>query len=391
MRTNPNDKLRPENVLSDDILSGDLLNGDSLENELPDSDQQFSKDFLNAINRDKRALEPNDRDFLADRITKSIEQSKRKRIYSWTSYAASLIVLAGLSLYFYYSNQSGIAQYAAGISVDKRSDQTQLLLPKGNVVRIESIESRIAYSKEGNAVVVDENNEMIQSVDNYEIAYNTVVVPYGKRSQLILSDGSSIWLNSGSKLVYPVKFPKDKREVYLEGEAVFEVTHNENHPFSVLTKGIEVTVWGTVFDLCAYDEDSVINTVLESGSVEVTYNKSMFGKSSVRLSPGELASYSVKTRLVGTSKVGAKDFTSWKDGYLVLEKKSLESIAHRLSRYYNVAIEFEDPELARETFSGYLDLRSSATQVLGMIAEIVDIQIVQTDKAIIIRRKTASV
>jgi ferric-dicitrate binding protein FerR (iron transport regulator) len=206
-----------------------------------------------------------------------------------------------------------------------------------------------------------------------------------------LADNSTIWLNSGSKLVYPVRFAKDKREVYLEGEALFDVAHNESHPFYVVTKGLEIKVLGTVFDLSAYDEDSAINTVLERGLVEVIYKRSLFGSSHTRLVPGKMASYNLSNKEVVLQDVNTKDFTSWKDGYLALEKKSLESIARRLSRYYNVSIEFENPELAKETFSGYLDLRNSAIQVLGMISEMMDIEIIQSDKVIKIRRKGARI
>ena len=217
------------------------------------------------------------------------------------------------------------------------------------------------------------------------------MVPYGKRSQVTLADNSTIWLNSGSKLVYPVRFANDKREVYLEGEALFDVARNENLPFHVLTKSLEIKVLGTVFDLSAYDEDSVINTVLEKGSVEVVYNKNMFGASRSTLIPGNLASYCLNDKSVVVQDVNTKDFTSWKDGYLTLEKKSLESITRRLSRYYNVTIEFENPELAKETFSGYLDLRNSALQVLGMISEMMDIEAIQSGNIIRIRRRVASI
>lgn len=391
MKSETNDKQLLEDILSDEILSDRLMKGDLPEKGLTKSEIKLSNDFLRAVNINKVNIAPDDKAFLADRITGSIALAKKKRFLAWIGYAASLIIIAGLSFYFITQNQPDIIKYAASISVEKSSESTQLMLPDDQTVRIEEAESKIAYSKNGNTIVINASNEINQPVENKGIAYNTVFVPYGKRSQVVLPDNSSIWLNSGSTLVYPVRFDKDKREVYLEGEALFEITHDKDSPFHVLTKSLEVKVLGTVFDLSAYDEDSVINTILEKGSVEISYNKNLIEKSYTKISPGELASFSVKDQLFVTSEVNTKDFTSWKDGYMALEKKSLESITRRLSRYYNVTIEFEDPELAKETFSGYLDLRSSAVQVLGMIAEMVDIQIIQTGKVIKISRKGTTI
>lgn len=391
MKRVPDNKKVAEEVFCDDILSEKLISGGSLEKELTDSDVIFSKELLRAINSDKGRIDSEDKFFLAGRITESIEKSKKRKLYSRMGYAASLLIIAGLSVYFASNNRSDIAGYGASISAGETSNLTQLMLPQGKIIQIETPESKIAYSKNGNTVVINAGDEINQSVENNAVAYNTVLVPYGKRSQVTLADNSTIWLNSGSKLVYPVRFADNKREVYLEGEALFEVTHRENQPFHVLTKGIEVRVLGTVFDLSAYDEDSTINTVLERGMVELVYNKSMFGSSRTKLIPGKLASYRIADQSVVLEQVNTKDFTSWKDGYMALEKKSLESIVRRLSRYYNVTIEFENPELAKETFSGYLDLRNSAMQVLGMISEMMDIEIAQTENVIRIKRKGSSV
>ena len=391
MKNEPGNKKLLEEVLCDDVLSEKLINGGSFEKELTDSDLSFSRELFYAIHLDERTLNAGEKDFLGARIADSIKKSKQKRLFSRIGYAASLLVIVGLTFYFASQNKSGLAEYASSVAYRKVPDLTQLILPQGKIIQIEASESKIIYSKSGAAVIIDTGDEIDQPVENEAIAYNTVVVPYGKRSQVTLADNSTIWLNSGSKLVYPVRFANDKREVYLEGEALFDVARNENLPFHVLTKSLEIKVLGTVFDLSAYDEDSVINTVLEKGSVEVVYNKNMFGASRSTLIPGNLASYCLNDKSVVVQDVNTKDFTSWKDGYLTLEKKSLESITRRLSRYYNVTIEFENPELAKETFSGYLDLRNSALQVLGMISEMMDIEAIQSGNIIRIRRRVASI
>jgi Fe2+-dicitrate sensor, membrane component len=391
MKNNLDDKKNVEEVFCDDFLSEKIINGESLGGELSDEDIRFSKGLLDAVSSKNVVFNASDRDFLAARIAESIEKSKKRNSFRWIGYAASLLILIALGVSYVVYRQGDIIEFASAIKVNEGLSSTQLLLPREEAVTIDSPESTIAYSKNGNTVVIDSNREISQNVDNGVVQYNTVVVPYGKRSQVILSDNTIVWLNSGSRLVYPARFSEEKREVYLEGEALFEVTHNENHPFHVLTKDIEVKVLGTVFDLSAYEEDSMVNTVLERGSVEVVYNKSLFGSSTSKMVPGKLASYSLTDKSISMQDVDTKDFTSWKDGYLAFKQKSLESIIRRLSRYYDVSIEFENPELAQETFSGYLDLRNSAMQVLSMISETMEIEIIQTDKGIKIKRKTAAV
>ena len=107
--------------------------------------------------------------------------------------------------------------------------------------------------------------------------------------------------------------------------------------------------------------------------------------------PGMLAVYNPENNVLVQSKVSTKNYTSWKDGYVILEKCPLSDIIKRLSRYYNISIKLEDKELANETFSGHLDLRNSAVQVLDVIAEMENIQIIRTDNEIKIRKKQKSV
>ena len=148
---------------------------------------------------------------------------------------------------------------------------------------------------------------------------------------------------------------------------------------------------GTVFNISAYSDDNTASAVLESGSVELIYTgNTLFGKRKEMMVPGMLAVYNPSEKSIIQTTVNTKYFTSWKDGYVVLEKSPLGSIVKKLSRYYNITIEFDNPELASETFSGYLDLRNSAVQVLELISEIIDIEVFQGDDKIKISKKLKS-
>jgi ferric-dicitrate binding protein FerR (iron transport regulator) len=388
MKGDNNQKKRAEDILSDDSLSESLITGEIQQNEFQE-EELFLADRIHQTVSDNRILFGADQKNLLDqKIIDSINRSKRNKNFAWVGSAASLLVLIGLTIFFQLNSRSGISDFASTIQVKSDSDYTQLMLSGKQVIQIDAQESKIAYSGNGKVIKIDAQEKVEQPVEADVVSYNTVVVPYGKRTQITLSDSSTIWLNSGSKLVYPVHFADNKREVFLDGEAVFKVTPDKSHPFHVVTRDMEIKVLGTVFDLCAYSDDSTVNTVLERGSVELIYKQgSVFGPTKEKMVPGMLAAYDLADKTLIQKKVNTKDYTSWKDGYLIMEKNSLGSIAKKLSRYYNVSIEIESPELAGETFSGYLDLRNSATQVLSLISEMMDIELEQSDHLIKIRKK----
>lgn len=385
---NSDKKNGAEDILSDDGLVENLLSGNIRSDQFPDEELSLAHGISRATGSQAFGLSTEQKDLLASRISQSINTSKKKRTLAWIGSAAAILVLIGLTFVFQLATQSDIRKYASGISVSSDSQFTRLLISGGKEIQIETQESRIEYSKNGEEVIVDAQPKVDQNGLQDASSFHTVIVPYGKRTRITLSDNSTIWLNSGSRLVYPATFDSDKREVYLEGEAMFEVDHDVKRPFYVLTRDIEVKVLGTVFNLCAYSDENTTNTVLESGSVELRYNgKSLLGLTKEKMIPGMLAAFSPENKTIEQTKVNTKDYTSWKDGYLVLEKNTLESIAKKLSRYYNVSIVFDSQELANETFSGDLDLRNSATQVLELIAEMTDIEITQVDHQIKIRKK----
>jgi ferric-dicitrate binding protein FerR (iron transport regulator) len=391
MKEDNNQNKRAEDILIDDFLSESLINGKIQEDEFQKEELFLAEKIHQTICSGKVVFSESEKIFLDQKITDRINRSKKNKTFAWIGSAAALLVMVGVTVFFQLQHRSNIRDFASSILVKSDTNFTQLMLPGKKVIQIDAQESKIAYSKSGKEIKIEDQKNEEQSVDADVNSYNTVIVPYGRRTQITLSDNSTIWLNSGSKLVYPVRFADDKREVYLDGEAVFEVAHDEDHPFHVLTNNMEVKVLGTIFDLCAYSDDSTINTVLEKGSVELTYKRySFLGSTSEMMVPGMLAVYDPANKIMVQKSVNTKDYTSWKDGYLVLEKKSLGGIVKKLSRYYNVTIEVENPELADETFSGYLDLRNSAVQVLALISEMMDIELIESDHLIKIRKKQSS-
>lgn len=374
---------RAEDILTDVQLANQIEKADGVDS----GEFALASDIYNAIHGKKSSFDARQKELLGKKINQSIRLYKRRSLLAAISSAAVLLIIVGISVFFQLNHKSDFRSLAQN-NQDQPGLNTRLILSGKEEIEIYTDESRIEYAGNGNVIKIDASDKVNQVVREGEVAVNTVVVPYGKRTQITLSDNSTIWLNSGSKLIYPARFENDKREVYLEGEAIFEVSHDAEHPFYVATRNLEVKVLGTVFNVSAYTDEATTSTVLESGSVELAYNgTNLFGKSREKMVPGMLAVFDPSSGNVKQTQVNTKLYTSWREGYLVFERKPLDEIIKKISRYYNVSVELSDQELAAETFSGQLDLKKSAANVLALIAEIIDMQIETNGNKIYLTRK----
>jgi transmembrane sensor len=180
--------------------------------------------------------------------------------------------------------------------------------------------------------------------------FTEISVPPGQMTQIKLPDGSKVWLNSGSYFKYPAGFNHSSREVYMDGEAFFDITKNTHKPFVVNTNKFAVKVMGTTFNLTAYSSENTANVTLVTGLVDIISKNDRLLKQIV---PGQSASM-VGENLKTIKEVDTEFYTSWKEGRIVFRKETLEGIAKKLERWYNVEIHFEDPELGKLIYSGTL-------------------------------------
>ncbi|WP_053990645.1 FecR family protein [Mangrovimonas sp. TPBH4] len=313
---------------------------------------------------------------LKKRIFKSVHQYKRKRLMARVSIAASLIIGLGIgakTVFFTTDKQVGTyTKLAKSLEVDSISEVSLVLQER--TISVGEEDQVISYNKQSNKITIGNDKSVEKDMAS---VMNTLVVPYGRRTELQLSDGTKIWVNSGSKLIYPSEFKEDTRTVYLEGEAAFDVAHDKEHPFIVLTEGQEIEVLGTVFNVSSYADEPSVNTALQSGKVKISYHKPglLTKTESVTLLPGNVASYSRhKKSIVTKADADIKKYFLWKDGLIVFKNDNLGYILNRLSKYYNVDIQIDDEELKSQKFSGYLDLKDSVGQVLELIKQSTDFE-----------------
>jgi transmembrane sensor len=212
----------------------------------------------------------------------------------------------------------------------------------------------------------------LKLVNTQSLVYNQIVVPLGAKSQVILSDGSKVWLNAGSKLKYPVNFLNNSREVYLEGEAFFDITKINHKQFIVKTSNLNIKVYGTQFNVKAYSEENQIQTTLVKGSVALeplsdnntvyflkpnqtaTFYKSNSIIKTTNKLPTALETEKSKTSegIFIVNKIDPAPIISWKDKEWIFRGEELGQLAIKLERRYNVKISFEDVSLKTYKFSG---------------------------------------
>lgn len=207
-------------------------------------------------------------------------------------------------------------------------------------------------------------NFLLQKDDQMESlpSFQTLYVPAGQRAELILPDSTKVWLNANSKLVYPTSFKKGIRQVELDGEAYFDVKHNEDNPFVVGTKSMNVTVLGTEFNVSAYSDIEEFNIALLRGSIELNLPDR---SRRYRMTAGEQVFYK-KGKYV-SAQIGNMDYFKWKEGLLCFNNQPIHVIIDKLRLYYDVRIEVADLPFLEERYSGKFRVKEGIEQVLKVL------------------------
>tara|TARA_B110000238_G_scaffold172189_1_gene190514 strand:+ start:104 stop:1267 length:1164 start_codon:yes stop_codon:yes gene_type:complete len=296
-----------------------------------------------------------------NRIAKE-ESKKSKRIYfmNFVKYAAVFILIFGLG---YYSNNNFVI-----------IDEIPKITPKPNDIVLSSGDDQVvinndASQEKGNKIfsktnLIQKNNLLIynDSLELNELVYHTLKVPYGKRFNILFSDGSKVSLNSGSILRYPVKFlSNQKREVFLQGEAYFDVAEDKSNLFVVNSEGINVEVHGTKFMVKNYSEDFTSDIVLVSGSVKI---QNSLNKTSLLLKPGHKGSVNKVDFKITETKVNTKIYTSWIEGEVIFRMETFDQILKKLERLYNVTIINNREESLNELFNAAIDVNNEDIEMV---------------------------
>ncbi|MEX0314614.1 MAG: FecR family protein [Allomuricauda sp.] len=327
-------------------------------------------------------------DFLAQ---KSLERKKnnftRRRKNAFIGYAAMFLGLIGLS-YFIWFNDGG-AVSGPKLQIEERDITLQLengeikVIKEDGSSQIVDKQGRTLAEQDGRRIVYGENQNISKLV------YNELHVPFGKKFRIELSDGTTVHLNSGSVLKYPVKFiAGNNRDVYIQGEAFFDVTEDKEHPFTVHAGDINVRVLGTSFNVSSYEEDLGVNTVLVSGHVSLYDSAMGYDEStSFDIQPEQMGMWDKNEKQFTSKKVDTDVYTAWISGKLIFRDMPFRVIRKKLERHYNVSIINSDEVFDENTFSGSFDIES-IEEVLETFHRNFGIQYEITDNKVIIKPKT---
>lgn len=303
--------------------------------------------------------------------THKTRKLKIRRRLSWA--ASVLLVLSFGTLGYLYFNETGKG-YRFASSDESQSSEARMVLSTGEEIPLKKDNSTIALNDATSQVTV--NDSIIDLTENkgagkQTVPMNEVVIPYGKKSELLLADGTKVWLNAGSRLAFPSRFTQNTREVFLEGEACFQVAKNEKQPFIVKADNLDVKVLGTYFNVSAYPADATIETVLLEGSVAVEKPKAFgLGKTEVILKPNQKASFKKEQNEIAVTDESDVDlYFAWTYGWLKYERESLWSVLRKVERYYNVEIQLPANYPGDDKITGKLDLKESLDAVMVVLAD----------------------
>ncbi len=364
-----------EDFLQDDFFIESILNPTEESELFWENFQKENKEKLSDFHKaikcikdiNKNVLDDNDVEKIWAGIRTSNKKgpAKNKIIYivGW-AVAASIALLFILRFYVFSPiqdiNEQGIREFASkNISAAEAADM-QLILSDNKVISLSDQESVILY--DSTSIKVSSRKIVKDEILKNEVsAFNQLIIPKGKRSFLTLSDGTRIWVNSGTRLVYPVEFKADKREIFVDGEIYLNVQPNQNRPFIVQTGNMDIQVLGTEFNVQAYSADVQKRVVLKSGAVKIS---SGTNNPDILLHPSDM--YELNGDKEKVAQVDINIYTSWVSGIYICENERLDIILTRLSRYYGKEI-IVDKNAAGLKCNGKLDLKENMDDVMSII------------------------
>ena len=211
-------------------------------------------------------------------------------------------------------------------------------------------------------------------------ADNRLLVPQGQTYKLALADGTNVMLNAESELTFPSEFDTDRREVFLKGEAFFQVTHNEKAPFIVHTDQLDVQVLGTTFNVSGYNNENMLKVTLVEGSIRIHQQGD-----SVKIRPNEQYNYNKNTREKRVQTVDTELFTSWVNDEYIFKDTTLDEIFNRINHWYMFDVTYESPSLKEKRFFLTIGRDASLDQIIQIINSTEEVCIEKKDNHIVVK------
>lgn len=332
----------------------------------------------------RRSLLALRRDFRPD-VEQRLREAKRRRrrlrrvMRRW-SYAAAVVLAAAVAGAFFLKRdlpqQSSLPAELAWGQVPV------LVMPDGERRALPQNDTTVLWQEQEGDIHIDSRTLIMEGEtgEEREPVYYTVNIPYGGEYNLVLPDGTRIYLNAGTTLRYPDHFAGGSREIFLSGEAYLEVSRDTSRPFIVRTDQMDVRVLGTVFNVNAYPDGNYVRTTLVEGKVETSC-----GGERIVMKPGTQVAYDKATRQADYFPVDVRHFISWKDGYYDFRDMTLGELMQIFVRWYDVDVRFANPLLENLRFSGRLRRYEDVSELFEQLEYTGDVAFDVKGKNIVIR------
>ena len=349
-----------------------------LEEALLEAIRQFSSVEIN-----KHHLSETEKQRIYRSLLQNVSHHKQRRLMAWISSAAAVLMIALLSVLYVTQkdDRRELQQWENDVIVGKALPEEEIyLIAAGKRINL-ARNVHIGLTDDGKAVITDSTASMKElMLDKNKL--NKLVVPYGKRSNLTLSDGTEVWLNSGTQLDFPSKFNGKTREIHVDGEIFIDVAHNTKIPFIVHAQDMDILVQGTSFNISAYSDEHRKTVVLVEGRVNIGKGNSQLAE----LMPNE--KIDITGNNIRKESVEVSAYISWKKGMLEFNATPMSEILKKIGRYYNVQFDSNsDIQLNDQTCSGKLFLSNNLDSVMRSVSILSSTEYKRENNIIHIRQK----
>lgn len=344
--------------------------------------------YLHSVEVKREEMSPDRQELLWERIVSAnkafvLNKNRRFRLFFLAAACLGALVVSSVSYLHFTGNSSiDVEMIARSMEPVAETEEVQLVLPDKKIP-IGGQNSAIQHDAKGSVIV---NSEKITeapvttaSASKSPTEYNQLIVPNGKRSTLTFEDGTKLWVNAGSRVVYPVTFAAGKREIYVDGEVYLEVTPDKKRPFIVKTSDMSIKVLGTSFNVMSYEKDHSSSVVLVTGLVQIATKE----KADYQLVANKMFSY--RDGEGNVKEVNITDYISWKEGLYTYRSENLSVILNRLSRYYGEKITYNS-EVAGLKCSGKLDMQGELGVVLDGLTNTAPVSCKKIGKEYVLER-----
>ncbi|WP_188315920.1 FecR family protein [Chitinophaga agrisoli] len=307
----------------------------------------------------------------ADEILSVLLQSaprkqRRGRLVMFARWAAAILLPVGAAILYFLQPVSKPANTIQAVALQDLPPATHgavLTLGDGSKLTLDSARKGLLASQGGARVMLSQGTLAYDAQNAGTVSYNTLSTPRGRLFQLVLPDGSAVWLNAASSITFPTRFAGNERIVTLTGEAYFDIRPDAAKPFRVkLANNTTVQVLGTAFNINAYDNESAITATLISGRVQVNG----IGNNSRVLQPGYQASLSYTAAGIQVSRADTSQVLAWKNGIFNFDNADVQTVMKQLERWYNIEVQYENGVPAI-SFGGKMDRNLSLKNITRML------------------------